>query len=92
VTTAFIPGFGTVGAVIATWTYVPNDAPNYHRGNSINVASTSALCVLALVGYFYCKWENKQRDMGLRDYRIRFKSDSEAAKLGWKHPEFRYVA
>ncbi|KAJ3517997.1 hypothetical protein NMY22_g13843 [Coprinellus aureogranulatus] len=39
VTTAAIPGFGAIGAILAVWTYTPTDAPDYRRGNLSNPGS-----------------------------------------------------
>jgi len=90
VTTAFIPGFGTLGSVIATWTYLPTDAPNYHKGNSINLAAMCLFFVVTIIGTVYCKWENNQRDEGKRDNRLIGLTEEEAQNLGWQHPQFRY--
>ncbi|CUS08909.1 unnamed protein product [Tuber aestivum] len=37
VTGGYIVSIGTCGALVATWTYVPADAPRYVRGHSINL-------------------------------------------------------
>ncbi|KAF8575940.1 MFS general substrate transporter [Ramaria rubella] len=90
VTTALIPGIGTIGAVIAVWTYLPNDAPDFHRGNTLNVVACSVVCVLALVGVWYINMENAKRARGERDYRLTGKSQKEIEELGALHPEYRY--
>ncbi|KAF5389828.1 hypothetical protein D9757_003580 [Collybiopsis confluens] len=90
VVTAVIPGVGALGAVIAVWTYLPSDAPNYHRGNSINLATECVVCTLTLILIFYIRWENAKRDRGERDYRLEGKSSNEVEQLGYLHPEFRY--
>jgi len=90
VTTALIPGVGTLGAIVAVWTYLPNDAPNYHHGNSLNLATTSIVCALAIIGYLYCRRENKKRLRGDRNNRLDGLSEKETIELGWKHPGFVY--
>ncbi|KAF8523418.1 major facilitator superfamily domain-containing protein [Gautieria morchelliformis] len=90
VTTALVPGLGTIGAIIAVWTYLPNDAPNYHRGNSLNLAACSLVCVLAVIGVRYIHWENAKRDRGDRDRRLVGKSQEEIEELGSRHPAYRY--
>jgi hypothetical protein len=47
--------------------------------------------VLSLAGIAYCKWENKQRDLGKRDHRLNGLSDAEIRDLGYRHPAFRYI-
>ncbi|KDQ51940.1 hypothetical protein JAAARDRAFT_198604 [Jaapia argillacea MUCL 33604] len=90
VTTAIIPGIGALGSVIAVWTYLPNDAPNYHHGNSLNLATSSAVCVLTVVAMLYIRHENAKRDRGDRDYRLERKTPEEIEQLGYLHPKFRY--
>jgi len=90
VTTAMIPGLGTIGAIIAVWTYLPADAPNFHHGNSLNLATSSLSCVVALVGLIYIRHENSKRASGGRDYRLAGKTQKEIEQLGWKHPQFVY--
>ncbi|KAJ7043759.1 MFS general substrate transporter [Mycena alexandri] len=90
VTSAIIPGFGALGSVIAVWTYLPTDAPNYHKGNSLNLATTSAICVLTIIAAIYIRWENTKRTRGDRDDRIQGKTTKELEELGYRHPHFRY--
>ncbi|KAJ6498298.1 MFS general substrate transporter [Mycena vulgaris] len=90
VTSAIIPGFGALGSVIAVWTYLPTDAPNYHKGNSLNLGTTSAICLLTIVAGLYIRWENAKRDRGERDYRLDGKTAKELEELGYLHPHFRY--
>ncbi|TFK53258.1 MFS general substrate transporter [Heliocybe sulcata] len=91
VTTAIIPGIGALGSIIAVWTYLPTDAPDYHMGNSLNLATSSAVCVLTLVGVLYIKWENHKRDRGGRDYRLDGLTNDELEQLGSLHPGYRYL-
>jgi hypothetical protein len=86
----FNKGIGAFGAVVAVWTYIPSDAPNYHNGNSLNLATATATCVLAMVGRFYAQWENAKRARGERNYRLEGKTEEEIAQLGYLHPDFRY--
>ncbi|KIK59579.1 hypothetical protein GYMLUDRAFT_169512 [Collybiopsis luxurians FD-317 M1] len=90
VVTALIPGIGALGSVIAVWTYLPSDAPNYHKGNSLNLATGCFVCLLIIIEVMYIRWENAKRDRGERDYRVERKSLREVEELGYLHPEFRY--
>ncbi|KAF5328914.1 hypothetical protein D9758_013825 [Tetrapyrgos nigripes] len=99
VATALIPGIGALGSIIAVWTYLPTDAPNYHKGNSLNLGTTSLGCILVVVGWVYIKWENAKRERGERDYRLTQltedgksveEKEREIEELGYLHPEFRY--
>ncbi|KAG9224116.1 hypothetical protein CCMSSC00406_0006784 [Pleurotus cornucopiae] len=90
VTTAIIPGVGALGSIIAVWTYLPQDAPNYHNGNSLNLATSIFVCLLALIGILYIRWENAKRARGERDYRLEGKTQEQLENLGYLHPRFRY--
>lgn len=47
--------------------------------------------ILAAVNMWFCaNYENKQRDLGKRDH-LRELPEDEIAKLGEKHPDFRYT-
>jgi hypothetical protein len=70
--------------------YVPKDFPKYHTGHTINLCGQIAVLVLACGGIAYCKWENKQRDLGKRDHRLNA-SESQVKDLGYRHPEFRLI-
>ncbi|KAJ7255458.1 MFS general substrate transporter [Mycena haematopus] len=89
-TSAIITGFGALGAVIAVWTYLPADAPNYHKGNSLNLGTTTAICILTLIAIIYIRSENAKRNRGERDYRLEGKTAKELKELGYLHPRFRY--
>ncbi|KAJ7091473.1 MFS general substrate transporter [Mycena belliarum] len=90
VTSAIIPGIGTLGSVIAVWTYLPADAPDYHKGNTLNLGTTSAVCLLTILAGIYIRWENAKRDRGERDYRLDGKTPRELEELGYLHPRFHY--
>lgn len=66
------------------------DAPDYHKGNSLNLATSSAVCVIVVIGALYIRRENIRRERGERDYRLVGKTQEEVARLGYLHPNFRY--
>lgn len=74
----------------SVWTYLPQDAPNYHNGNSLNLATSIFVCLLALIGILYIRWENAKRARGERDYRLEGKTQEQLENLGYLHPRFRY--
>lgn len=75
---------------LRVWTYLPTDAPNFHKGNSINLAAALAVIALTAVGMVYLKLENMKRERGERDYRLEGKTEEEIRNLGYRHPKFRY--
>ncbi|TEB22529.1 MFS general substrate transporter [Coprinellus micaceus] len=90
VVTGAIPGIGAIGSVMAVWTYIYTDAPDYRRGNLGNLATTSTMAVLIVLTALYIKWENAKRERGERDHRLAGKTDEEITNLGYRHPRFRY--
>ncbi|KAG0132863.1 major facilitator superfamily domain-containing protein [Tuber indicum] len=91
ITGGYIVSVGTCGAILATWTYISSDAPKYTRGHSINLGGQACLALVALFGIFYTRRENALRDRGGRDGRLVGLAEGQARKLGYRHPEFRYV-
>ncbi|CAG8955359.1 hypothetical protein HYFRA_00011343 [Hymenoscyphus fraxineus] len=92
VTSAYIVSVGSCGAIVATWTYLEKDRPTYHRGHWINVGANIVAAILAVAGVVYTQWENKKRDRGDRASRLEGLDDDEKIKLGYRHPDFRYVS
>jgi len=90
VVSAAIPGIGSLGSIIAMWLYVPSDAPDFRRGNVLNLVSGVILLVMTIWGYLYLKHENGKRDRGKRDDMLLGKSEEEIQSMGYRHPNFRY--
>ncbi|KAK3374950.1 major facilitator superfamily domain-containing protein [Podospora didyma] len=86
--TAWQIGFGNIGGIISTFSFVADDAPLYKKGYSICV---SFICLSAISCIAYAAVltrENKKRakaahDVGLTDY--------EKSELGDLNPQFRYM-
>jgi hypothetical protein len=84
----FIVAFGNCGAFVATWSYLPEDAPLYITGHAINIGAIGLSLVLTLVNMAYIRWENAARASGKRDHRLQGSRENE---LGYRHPGFRYT-
>jgi len=84
---------GTLGAIVSTWVYLPQDSPTFHKGHAINLGAGSAGLLLCACMIVYIRWENGKRAKGERDHRLDgFTSEEEASQLlGDKHPSFRYI-
>ncbi|KAI5810573.1 major facilitator superfamily domain-containing protein, partial [Pyronema omphalodes] len=91
VSSGFIVSIGTLGSIVATWTYMPWDAPKYNAGHSINIAAQGIAALISVAGIFYIKWENRKRERGGRDYRTEGLTEVEIGKLGYRAPGFRYM-
>jgi adenylosuccinate synthase len=66
------------------------DGPKYPIGHTINLCGQIGVLILSVCGIAYCKWENKQRDMGKRDHRLNG-TEAQVKDLGYRHPEFRLI-
>lgn len=91
VTSAYIVGAANLGAILATWTYLPEDAPLYKRGHRLNLSTQAVAFVLAGCGILYAKWENGKRERAERDHRLQGLAEEEKYALGYRHLEFRYL-
>lgn len=84
--------FGYVGGLIATWTYLPKDAPRYPIGNSINLACAITWTAIAIGTLFWMKYDNKRRDENetAATEEIAGLPQQEIQDLEWKHPAWRW--
>jgi len=83
---------GSLGGILAPWIYLPSDAKRgYRHGHAVLLSFVFASWACAVLLLMYCKWENKQREMGKRDHLVQGLSRQEELELSSKHPAFRYV-
>jgi hypothetical protein len=88
----WIVTLGTIGGIVATWTYLSKDAPSYPIGHSINLTAQCIVFGLASFGIGYCWYENRLRERGGRNYRLDgLSTEAEKRDLGYRHPDFRYI-
>ena len=82
-----------MAAFLATFTYLPGDAPAYKTGHAINIAVVVAAIFLTIGTMIYQMSENKIRERGGRDNRLETEGGEGAAEgmLGHRHPKFRYT-
>jgi hypothetical protein len=84
--------FGNIGGLIATWTYLPWDAPMYRIGNGINLACAIMWTGVAIMAFFWMKYDNKKRDgrsEGAQE-QLAEMNQKEVNDLEWKHPDWRW--
>ncbi|KAK7190225.1 hypothetical protein PSPO01_03946 [Paraphaeosphaeria sporulosa] len=86
--TGFQIMIANMAAFIATFTYLPEDAPRYTTGHAINIGMLGLALISIAGNIWYCRWENKKRATGQRDYRLR---DEKEERLGYRHPRFEYT-
>ena len=84
--------FGYLGGLIATWTYLPTDAPRYFIGNSINVACATLWTAIAIGAGVWMKYDNTKRDereAGAHE-ELAGLTEKEIQDLEWTHPGWRW--
>jgi len=82
--------FGNVGGLISTWSFLPNNAPNYPIGNGLNLATSSTMLVLSIALLFWMKADNKKREGRDIDQELAGLEQSQVQDLDWKHPAFKW--
>jgi sugar phosphate permease len=86
--TAWQLGFGNIGGIIATYSFLAKDAPRYTPGYSICV-TWLALSVICCTLYFVAIWrQNRSRD---RDEKNTNLTEAEKEELGDLSPDYRYL-
>lgn len=91
VSSAFSISLGCLGGILATWTYLPSQAPHYEVGHTINLCAGIVVTITAFINSMLFRWENKQRDAGKRDHVLDGLSQEEIEELGHTHPSFRFT-
>lgn len=82
--------FGNIGGLIATWSFLPFDAPDYHIGNGLNLA-VSSVCLLVSVGlWLWMIWDNRRREKVDVDSALSGLSVKQIQDLDWRNPAFRW--
>ena len=82
--------FGNIGGLISTWTFLPFDSPNYHIGNGLNLATSSAVLIVSILTLFYMKADNARREKKDVDAELAGLDQKQIQDLDWKHPGFNW--
>jgi len=81
---------GNIGGLIAGWSFLPWDAPDYHIGNGLNLATASMILILSTATLLWMKMDNKKREDRDIDNELRGLTPQQVEDLDWKHPAFRW--
>ncbi|ROT36166.1 MFS general substrate transporter [Sodiomyces alkalinus F11] len=81
---------GNIGGLVATWSFIVWDAPDYPIGNGLNLAAATVILIVSTSFYFWMKWDNKRRDGRSVEEELAGMSQKEVSNLDWKHPGFRW--
>ncbi|GAW26093.1 hypothetical protein SAMD00023353_2100380 [Rosellinia necatrix] len=82
--------FGNIGGLIATWSYLPFDGPDYKIGNGLNLAAASLIFLVSALQIAWMKWDNKRRDAKDVDAELDGLTPEQIEGLEWRHPGFRW--
>ncbi|PYH87961.1 putative MFS transporter [Aspergillus ellipticus CBS 707.79] len=82
--------FGNVGGLIATWSFLPFDAPNYHIGNGLNLATSSMTLLVAALMWCWMRWDNRRREKIDVDDALGGLSQRQIQDMDWRNPAFRW--
>ncbi|EOD43446.1 putative mfs transporter protein [Neofusicoccum parvum UCRNP2] len=81
---------GNVGGLISTWSFLPTDAPNYHIGNGLNLATSSTIFLLSILLLFWMLADNRRRNKRDVDTELAGLDQKTIQDLDWRHPAFRW--
>ena len=72
------------------WSFLPTDAPDYHIGNGLNLATSSMILIVSILLLLWMQRDNKKRAGKDVDAELQGLSLSQVQDLDWKHPAFRW--
>ncbi|KAI1457058.1 putative MFS transporter [Annulohypoxylon moriforme] len=81
---------GNIGGLIATWSYLSWDGPDYPIGNGLNLAASTAMLIIATGTLFWMKADNKRRDRLDVGKELEGLTQEQIESLEWKHPGWRW--
>jgi hypothetical protein len=82
--------FGNIGGLIATWSYLPWDGPNFPIGNGLNLGASTTILIISTITLFWMKKDNKKRELRDVDEELRGMSPLEIEQMEWRHPAWRW--
>lgn len=81
---------GTIGGLISTWSYLPNNGPDFKIGNGLNLAASSLIFLIAIMMAYWMGWDNARRMEKDIEAELADLDKKEAPDLDWKHPGFQW--
>ena len=82
--------FGNIGGLIATWSFLPADGPNYPIGNGLNLATSSTILILSIGLSLWMVADNKKRAAKDVNAELSGLDLKQRQDLDWRNPEFRW--
>ncbi|KAL0567920.1 hypothetical protein V5O48_014074 [Marasmius crinis-equi] len=81
---------GALGSLVATWSFLPFDAPYYRIGYGINLAASGIIMVTSPLLLFWMMTNNGKREGEDAGKELEGMNEREIEDLDWKHPGFRW--
>ncbi|XXG96059.1 hypothetical protein Hte_002336 [Hypoxylon texense] len=82
--------FGNIGGLVATWSYLSWDGPDYPIGNGLNLAASTMILILATATLLWMNADNKRRDKLDVGKELEGLTQAQIESLEWKHPGWRW--
>lgn len=82
--------FGNIGGLISTWSFLPSDAPNFHIGNGLNLATSSLILLLGAGLWMWITWDNRRRSKVDVNAALAGLSQLQIQDMDWRNPAFRW--
>ncbi|KJZ78502.1 hypothetical protein HIM_01893 [Hirsutella minnesotensis 3608] len=82
--------FGNIGGLISGWSFLPWDAPDYHIGNGLNLATAGTIFVASTLTLMWMNKDNRKRRERDTDAELRGLTPKQIEDLDWKHPGFQW--
>jgi hypothetical protein len=70
--------------------FLPTDAPHYHIGNGLNLATASTGLLVVIALYFWMKKDNKKRELRNVDEELAGTTLLQQQDMDWSHPSWRW--
>ncbi|KAI1411465.1 putative MFS transporter [Hypoxylon sp. FL1857] len=81
---------GNIGGLVATWSYLSWDGPDYPIGNGLNLAASSMLLIIATATLLWMNADNKRREKLDVGKELEGLTQAQMESLEWKHPGWRW--
>ncbi|KAI1088093.1 putative MFS transporter [Rostrohypoxylon terebratum] len=81
---------GNIGGLVATWSYLSWDGPDYPIGNGLNLAASTMLLIISTGTLMWMKFDNKRRDKLDVAKELEGLTQTQIESLEWKHPGWRW--
>ncbi|KAK0385606.1 hypothetical protein NLU13_6783 [Sarocladium strictum] len=82
-------GFGNIGGIISSFSFLPEDSPKFVKGYSICLAFTTLSIISSIIYGFACWNDNRKKDA--RTGEDHGYTEDEKAEMGDHSPDYRYL-